>query len=411
MKRPHPDKKADKTAPADRGEAISMMETLVIYDTSRHRAKLADLALELAAESSAFKSSLPHGVLAALADLVRSMNCYYSNLIEGHDTHPTDIERALRDDFSTDPRKRDLQLEAKAHITVQKWIDEGGLVGRATTAENLKEIHRRFCALLPPDMLWVTDPDTGEKHPLTPGAFRERDVRVGQHVAISPGAIPRFLARFENAYAKPGKVDAILSAASAHHRLLWIHPFLDGNGRVARLMTHAMLLDALDTGAVWSVARGFARAETRYKACLAACDLGRRNDLDGRGALSEEELAAFTRFFLETCLDQVRFMRQLVEPNRLRARILLWAEEEIRLGALPAKAGNILEAVLYRGEVPRADAPAIVGATDRHARRITSALLKAGVLAADHDRAPLRLAFPARLASRWMPGLFPEDMG
>ena len=215
MKRTHPDKKADKTAPADRGEAISMMEPMAIYDTSRHRAKLADLALDLAAESSAFKSSLPHGVLAALADLVRSMNCYYSNLIEGHDTHPTDIERALRDDFSTDARKRDLQLEAKAHITVQKWIDEGGLTGPATTTDNLREIHRRFCALLPPDMLWVTDPDTGEKHPLTPGAFRERDVRVGQHVAISPGAIPRFLARFETAYAKPGKVDAILSAASA----------------------------------------------------------------------------------------------------------------------------------------------------------------------------------------------------
>jgi len=205
-----------------------------------------------------------------------------------------------------------------------------------------------------------------------------------------------------------GKVDAILSAASAHHRLLWIHPFLDGNGRVARLMTHAMLLDALDTGAVWSVARGLARNESRYKACLAACDLDRRNDLDGRGTLSEEELANFTRFFLEVCLDQVRFMRQLMEPNKLRARILLWAEEEIRTDGLPPKAGSILEAVLYRGELPRADVPTIVSATDRHARRITSALLKAEVLSAHHDRAPLRLAFPARLASRWMPGLFPE---
>lgn len=405
----HPDIKADKNAPSDRGEPISMMEPLVVSDTSRHRAGLADLAVELASESSAFKSSLPQGVLAALANLVRAMNCYYSNLIEGHDTHPTDIERALLNDFSTDARKRDLQLEAKAHITVQKWIDDGGLAGRATTAENLQEIHRRFCALLPADMRWVTDPDTGERHPLTPGAFRQRDVRVGTHIAISPGAVPRFMTRFEHAYAKPGKVDAILSAASAHHRLLWIHPFLDGNGRVARLMTHAMLLDALDTGAIWSVARGFARDEKRYKACLAACDLGRRNDLDGRGALSEEELVAFTRFFLETCLDQVRFMRQLVEPNRLRTRILLWAEEEIRTGALPTKASSILEAVLYRGELPRADAAMIVGATDRHARRITSALLKAGVLYAENDRAPLRLAFPARLASRWMPGLFPDD--
>ena len=55
------------------------------------------------------------------------MNCYYSNLIEGHNTHPVDIERALAGDYSTDPEKRDLQLEAKAHIAVQKWIDEGGM--------------------------------------------------------------------------------------------------------------------------------------------------------------------------------------------------------------------------------------------------------------------------------------------
>jgi Fic family protein len=200
------------------------------------------------------------------------------------------------------------------------------------------------------------------------------EIPESQASAIRPGQAVTATATAIAGHALTGKVDAILSAASAHHRLLWIHPFLDGNGRVARLMTHAMLLEALDTGAVWSVARGFARAETRYKACLAACDLGRRNDLDGRGALSEEELAAFTRFFLETCLDQVRFMRQLVEPNRLRTRILLWVEEEIRTGTLAAKAGSILEAVLYRGELPRADAPMIVGATDRHARRITSAL-------------------------------------
>jgi hypothetical protein len=50
--------------------------------------------------------------------------------------------------------------------------------------------------------------------------------------------------------------------------------------------------------------------------------------------------------------------------------ILSWAEEEIEMGALPVKSGNILEAILYRRELPRADAAAVVGATDRHARRI-----------------------------------------
>jgi Fic family protein len=409
MRKKDADLQADMKPVDDRGESIGLMEPMVVSDSSRHRAELADLAFVLATETAAFKSSLPQGVLTALADLVRSMNCYYSNLIEGHDTHPVDIERALKNDYSTDARKRDLQLEAKAHITVQKWIDDGGLKDKATSLDSVRTIHSRFCDLLPPDMLWVEDPDSGEKYPLVPGELRTRDVKVGKHVAVSPGAVPRFLTRFETVYAKLGKVDAVLATAAAHHRLLWIHPFMDGNGRVARLMTHAMLLDALDTGSVWSVARGLARNEAKYKARLAACDLDRRNDLDGRGTLSEEELAKFTHFFLETCLDQVRFMRDLVEPNKLRARILMWVEEEIRTDALPPKAGTVLEAILYRGELPRGDVSKLLGMTDRHARRITSALLKAEVLTSDHDRAPLRLAFPARLAARWMPGLFPEQ--
>src|SRR5476649_2467477 len=107
------------------------MEPLVIGDGSRHRAALTDLALELAQKSAGFRRSLPASLLTSLAGLVRSMNCYYSNLIEGHDTHPIDIERALRGDYSTDAKKRDLQLEARAHITVQQWIDGGSLRGRA----------------------------------------------------------------------------------------------------------------------------------------------------------------------------------------------------------------------------------------------------------------------------------------
>ncbi|MCC6208942.1 MAG: Fic family protein, partial [Gammaproteobacteria bacterium] len=204
------------------------------------------------------------------------------------------------------------------------------------------------------------------------------------------------------------KTETILSTAAAHHRLLWIHPFLDGNGRVARLVSHATLLEALDTGAVWSIARGLARNVDAYKAHLAACDQPRRNDLDGSGNLSEENLAEFTRFFLTVCLDQVTFMEGLMQPDRLRARILLWAEEAVRLNTLPPKASAVLEAVLYRGELPRGDAAAIVGTGERQARRVVSALIEQGVLTSTSTRAPLRLAFPAALASRWMPGLFPE---
>jgi Fic family protein len=337
------------------------------------------------------------------------MNCYYSNLIEGHNTHPIDIERALRNTYSDDRHQRDLQVEAKAHISVQEWIDDGGLNGGfALRAEGICEIHRRFCKLLPEDLLWVEDPETKERVRVVPGELRDRGVKVGLHVPVSPGALPRFLHRFEQVYGNIGKTESIISTAAAHHRLLWMHPFLDGNGRVARLMSHAMLLDNLDTGAVWSVARGLARKVQEYKALLANCDRTRRNDLDGRGNLSEEALAEFTRFFLAVCIDQVTFMESLVQPHHLRTRILLWVEEEIRLGKLPAKSGSILEAVLYRGELPRGDAGLVLGTGERQARRIVAALLGTGALASENPRAPIRLAFPAALASRWMPGLFPE---
>ena len=392
----------------DRGEAVTAMEPLVLSDGSRHRSGLSDLALELAGASAGFRRSLPTGVMRALAALVRAMNCYYSNLIEGHDTHPVDIERALKNDYSTDLQKRNLQLEAKAHVTVQGWIDQGALAGKAVTADAICEVHRRFGELLPSELRKVENPETSEVLDVVPGELRYRDVKVGAHLPVSPGAVPRFLKRFEEVYGRLGRAETILASAAAHHRLLWIHPFLDGNGRVARLMSHAVLLDTLDTGGVWSVARGLARTQAAYMGHLISCDGPRRNDLDGRGNLSEEALGEFTRFFLESCLDQVRFMESLVQPGRLRDRILIWAEEEVRADALPAKAGKILEVVLYRGELPRADIPALLDTSARSARRVVSALLDRGVLVSESTRAPLLLAFPAALASRWMPGLFPE---
>jgi Fic family protein len=393
----------------DRGEEPGLMEPLRIGEVSGHRASLTELAFDLAQRSAQLRSSLPADLVAPLADLVRSMNCYYSNLIEGHDTHPIDIERALANDYSADAKKRDLQLEAKAHIEVQRWIDAGGIEGQAHKLDAIREIHRRFCELLPDEMLWVEDPVSKKRLRVVPGELRQCSVEVGRHVPVSPGAVPRFLRRFEDSYEGLGKAETLLALAAMHHRLLWIHPFLDGNGRVARLMSNAVLQDTLDTGALWSVSRGLARSEAAYKGHLAACDLLRRNDLDGRGHLSEESLAAFTRFFLECCLDQAAFMHSLVEPHRLRARILLWAEEEIRLGLLPSNSGAIFEALLYRGEIPRADLSSLLGIGERQARRILAALLDRGVVASEGGRTPLRLVFPASLAARWMPGLFPES--
>jgi hypothetical protein len=185
--------------PGDRGESVGLMWPMLVSSDSRHRGPLIDLAVELAAKASGFRRSLPSGVLAGLAELVRAMNCYYSNLIEGYDTHRADIKRALRSDYSADPRKRDLRLEAKAYITVQRWIDAVNLRGRAVTSEALREVHRRFCEFLPEELLWVEKPRTRRRDRVVPGELRPGEVFVGRQLAASPGAVPRFLAEPERA--------------------------------------------------------------------------------------------------------------------------------------------------------------------------------------------------------------------
>lgn len=401
------DKKPDILAGMDRGESVSMMEPVRIAQSSAKRQELVDLVIDLAAKSLGLRRSLAPAMQASLASLVRAMNCYYSNLIEGHDTHPIDIERALRGDYSSDIKKRNLQEEARAHIAVQEWVDRGGLKNNLFSSAAICEIHQRFCVLLPKDLLWALDLDSQKKIKIIPGQLRQVNVRVGNHIAISAGALPRFLARFESAYSDLGKTETILALAAAHHRLLWIHPFLDGNGRVARLFSHAVMHEVLDTGGMWSISRGLARNVVEYKKHLANCDLSRRGDLDGRGNLSEAALVSFTRFFLEIGLDQIQFMEKLMQPELLRTRILLWAREEMALGNLPAQTIVILEAVLQRGEIPRGELAVLLKVTDRHARRVVAVLIQQGILISDTAKSPLRLAFPAALVGRWLPALFP----
>jgi Fic family protein len=410
-----PDKKAAKkpasgrVAPEDSGESISAMEPMTISESSRHRATLSDKVLQLTQRAATFRSRLPDGLVDPLASLVREMNCYYSNLIEGHNTHPIDIQRALFGEQSRDPKKRDLQQEAVAHIAVQRWIDEGGLGSAAATIESVREIHRRFYEALPESLKWASNPDTGEREPVIPGELRNKHVEVGRLIPVSPGAVERHLSRWEQSYARLGSFEAVLNTAAAHHRLLWIHPFLDGNGRVARLISYAMLLNALDTCGLWSVARGLARNAQTYKNHLAACDAQRRNDLDGRGNLSEEALIEFTRFFLDICLDQIDFMESLMQPRNLRDRIMAWADDEIRLKRLHEKAKLILDHILFNGRLDRKDLPGITSTDDRQARRIAQPLVEIGLIRSVSTRAPYHLAFPAELAPRLMPGLYPGN--
>ena len=389
-------------------ESITVMEPMLPPDGE---SRLEDLAIDMATKASGLASQLPPAVRAGIGDLVRSMNCYYSNLIEGHDTHPRDIDRALSHaDYSSDVQKRALQREAVAHIEVQRLIDHNkDLQAETTSVDYLVWLHREFCQRLPEELLWVQNPNTGERLPVIPGGLRTGWVQVGRHVPPDAGGLPRFLDRFAAAYDRKGlsKVRQIIALGAAHHRLLWIHPFYDGNGRVARLMSHASLQRCGVGSSLWSVARGLARNVREYRDLLIAADQPRRGDLDGRGSLSTQALIVFCEFFLTICIDQIDFMASLLDPSDLLRRMRLHIEDEVEAGNLPRGAFPILREALLTGEVPRGRARELTGYAERMARNVVSDLLKKGYLKSDSTRSPLVLSFPIDAVERWFPRLYP----
>lgn len=369
---------------------------------------LLDLSTELIAKTRALSTRLHPVILKAIGDLVRSMNCYYSNLIEGHNTHPRDIDKALHNDFSKERKKRVLQLEAKAHIEVQRMID-GEQIHFSLSADFIHWIHREFCERLPEELLWVENPDNKKKIYVQAGNYRDDLVQVGQHVAPHPKEIAHFMQRFAEAYqpTRFTKVEQVIAVAASHHRLLWIHPFLDGNGRVARLFSHAFLRHIGVGSSLWSISRGFAKNVEKYKSHLIEADKSRQGDLDGRGALSAKGLAQFCIFFLEACLDQVNYMESMIEPAELGRRIEFFCADEINRGRLPKGAGALLREALFSGEIERGRAATITGYKERQARTILNALVKANLLISDTPKSPVRLNFPLDVIERWFPKLYP----
>jgi Fic family protein len=369
---------------------------------------LTDLATQLWAESSALNSNLHLATILGIGDLVRTMNCYYSNLIEGHRTHPIDIERALAQDFSTDPQQRELQLEAKAHIEVQRAIDLGNIPVEVVSGEYLQWIHREFCTRLPAEMLVLSNTDGSKQIQVVPGEWRTGEIIVGRHIPISAPAIDRFITRFVTGYRleRLSQVDQVIAVAAAHHRLVWIHPFSDGNGRVARLFSHAMLREIGIGTSLWSISRGLARSRDQYRDVLANADLPRWNDLDGRGNLTTKGLQAFCEFFLNTCIDQVQFMRSCLDPQQLLARIEVYLGEEIVAKRLLPGSDRVVAAVFRSGELARGQAAAASGYQERQGRKVLQRLLATGLLIADTPKGAVRVGFPSTLLERYFPRLF-----
>ena len=402
----------DKDRPNEVFETPNLIEPARV-ETPPER--LADLAAELAAASSRLGVTLHPATASNLADLVRIMNTYYSNLIEGHDTRPRDIERALAGELDRDAGRRNLQLEAKAHVRVQAEVDRLGAIDQLpepASPDFIRWLHREFYADGPDEMRHITG--AGRDFMMTPGEWRSgphQDVAVGRHLPPSSARVEDFMQHFARRYsfAALGTAGRIIAMAAAHHRLNYIHPFPDGNGRVSRLMAHAMAWKAgIAAHGLWSVSRGLARgleSRAEYKQMMDHADMPRQDDLDGRGNLSERALIEFITWFLRIALDQVTFMAGLFDLNTLSGRLHLLVRDN---GNLKPESARLLDEALLRGEVDRGEASRVTGLPERTARRVLNDLCGLGLLASTTPKGSVSLRFPANSLETLFPLLYPR---
>lgn len=375
--------------------------------------RVADLVAEISAASASLTGALHPRAAASLAQLVRIMNAYYSNLIEGHNTRPAEIVRALAGEFDADETRRNLQEEAAAHVRVQARIDELAAeetLSNPTSGEFIRRLHAEFYQSVPPAMLIVRGRD-GE-YEMEPGQYRTtvaQDVAVGRHQPPSGPYVADFMRYFSERYGLNdlGMAMRITSIPAAHHRFNYIHPFPDGNGRVSRLMSHAMAhASGIGAHGLWSISRGLARGlgdRTQYKRMMDFADSPRENDFDGRGNLSLRALIDFTAWFLDVCLDQLQFMSELFDLDALAKRLRTWAERDDRF---KPEAGRLLEEAAIRGEFDRGEAARITGLPERTARRVLNEACAAGLLASETPKGPVSLRFPPDDAEAMFPRLF-----
>jgi Fic family protein len=234
---------------------------------------------------------------------------------------------------------------------------------------------------------------------------------VGRHQPPSSHRVADFMQHFERRYRleKLGRAGRIMAMAAAHHRFNYVHPFADGNGRVSRLMSHAMAHQAgIGAHGLWSISRGLARglkSRDEYKRMMDHADMPRQGDLDGRGNLSDRALSDFVLWFLQVCLDQVSFMSSLLEVDVLGRRLRSYVE---RSDALRPEAARLLEEALIRGSLERGDASRITGLPERTARRVLNEVVATGLLASETPKGPVSLRFPVEKLDILFPRLFPE---
>ncbi len=391
---------------------------------SKRLGELKDMAQEVVIASSTLEGRIAWQVAAALGDRLRFLNSYHSNLIEGHKTSILDIEAALQKDYSLDEQKRYDQELCAAHVQTERSLMAEVM---AAPLENIcglnfvSRIHRNFYEHLPAKHRFVHGRGGFTRHSVMPGRIRDGQVSLDEgRTPHGPDAdtLASKFEEFSRIYHQANfhGDERLIAIAASHHRLVWLHPFRDGNGRVSRLFSGLYLAHiGINRSNLWSLSRGFSRDKQWYMTNLKSADA----PTEDQKHFDQDFFADYCLYFLEVCLDQIRFMDKILGLNRIDARIEGYIKDRDKtrgaISPLDQRAGKLLKALFLQGEVPRGEARSIMGMghqTDRHARRIVSQLVNEGLACSTSHRAPLTIGFPTKVLRYYFPDIFdPSVLG
>lgn len=364
-----------------------------------------DKLVDLYKADAALDQTIPKSIRKSTEWLLRQVNCFYSNKIEGNPTHPKELLKTQESNSSNKQQELtgailELLVHLEAQIKAQKF---SASLADVCKQDFIKELHKSFYEDLPEEHFVVKDIEgreaigsDGHSLLITPGQYRTLQVKVGSHEPPDATEIKSYMSWLEEMFNLKiiHGTNKVIATAALHHRLAWIHPFQDGNGRVIRLLTDCYMRHAGFGGyGLWSITRGFGRNTIRYYSALAEADKPRQGSSDGRGILSDGGLLHFTKYFVDTALDQVKYFSSLLEPRKLGIRVDYYFEMRAKgsqppdiygneLPLLKITARDIYRLLLEKGAMSRSDICQHLGKGEQTLRPVIKQMNSEGLISA-----------------------------
>jgi Fic family protein len=248
--------------------------------------------------------STPAPVFFQLKHIFHMLESLGSARIEGNHTTLADyVESRLE----AQPAKLSDQLREMANIEeAMSFIEEHFEPGQEVTEHLVRELHA------------MTVQGLEREGDATPGAYRQKPVQISQSEHLPPEAVavPQYMGELVQFINRPDptKYD-LIKVALAHHRFAWIHPFGNGNGRVVRLLTYALLIkygfNVKAGGRVLNPTAVFCNDRDRYYAMLGQADTG-----------TQAGRETWCVYVLSGMLDELRKVDRLTDVTYLIERIL-----------------------------------------------------------------------------------------